>query len=347
MDPRVKELAKKLGLTRRGDSLARVRRFALEQVQEVFAEVPVNRLSDLLRLVAAKLSIQLTFVRSDGDIRRIGQEHRKGLPGLNRMLHLDFLEGETEGVLLRRQSREVGERQYLAIIDARGPRRWRAYFTAWHELAHGLTAPPQIPLPGFRRSPSAEQKNRDPIERVVDDIAGRLAFYEPLFQPILEGAVRAEGGLTLTAIDRAREAVGPDVSFLSTAIASLRLLSSQACLVEVDLGLKKREEQSLDTSQQLIPGLSAAPPEPKLRVRQVIRSDAIADHPIRLFPRMRVPSNSVLHSVFNGGSSGVVLSADEDMSWWETSGGGSLPAQAVRVSAVYRGSYVYGLITPS
>ncbi len=79
-----------------------------------------------------------------------------------------------------------GGRRYLTIIDARGSRAARAYFTAWHEVAHLLLCPPkQMILEGFRRTPTDPLKRKDPLESAVDHIAGLLAFWEPLFKPAL------------------------------------------------------------------------------------------------------------------------------------------------------------------
>jgi hypothetical protein len=95
-----------------------------------------------------------------------------------------------------------GGRDYLAIIDARGPRKARAYFTAWHELAHLLLYPPrQLVLEGCRRTPTDDAKQKDPVESAVDQIAGLLAFWEPLFMP----ALLANKELTFEAIGARRQ----------------------------------------------------------------------------------------------------------------------------------------------
>jgi hypothetical protein len=41
----------------------------------------------------------------------------------------------------------------------------------------------------------------------------------------------------------------------------------------------------------------------------------------------------------------VTLGADEDQEWWETSRSGWLAALPLRVEAVRRGRFVYGLIS--
>jgi hypothetical protein len=115
---------------------------------------------------------------------------------LSPLLRAEFIKGDTEGLLIDNPKPGKGGRDYLVIVDARGPRKARAYFTAWHELAHLLLYPrKQAVFEGFRRAPTPEAKLKDPVESAVDHIAGLLAFWEPLFKPALLKA--ASGDLSL------------------------------------------------------------------------------------------------------------------------------------------------------
>jgi hypothetical protein len=60
---------------------------------------------------------------------------------------------------------------------------------------------------------------------------------------------------------------------------------------------------------------------------------------------MRVPETSVLRRAYDS-SFDVTLDAVEDQAAWETSADGQLPSLLLRVQAIRRGQYVYGLIEP-
>ncbi len=49
------------------------------------------------------------------------------------------LSGETFGITIKRHCREEWEPLYVAVIDCRGDKGARVYYTKWHEIAHVLT----------------------------------------------------------------------------------------------------------------------------------------------------------------------------------------------------------------
>ena len=61
----------------------------------------------------------------------------------------------------------------MAVIDCRGGKLARRFFTRWHEIAHRLTthADRGDEEPAYR-------SEHDPIERMMDEIAGHVGFYE-------------------------------------------------------------------------------------------------------------------------------------------------------------------------
>ena len=74
------------------------------------------------------------------------------------------------------------------------------FFTSWHEIAHLLvacSAPPR----GVHRSPSPR---RDPLESLVDEVASRLTFFEPVFAPIVEREEDAASVITFEVVARIR-----------------------------------------------------------------------------------------------------------------------------------------------
>jgi hypothetical protein len=61
---------------------------------------------------------------------------------------------------------------------------------------------------------------------------------------------------------------------------------------------------------------------------------------------MRVPENSILAHAFRS-TTDVTLSAVEDQHLWETSADGHLKHASIRIEAIRRSRFVYGLIIPA
>jgi hypothetical protein len=313
------------------------------RVHAVAARYRVSSLNDLQLLVANHLSVCLEYIRSDEDVERIGRERSTFSPALARVLRAEFLTGDTEGLLLAHPSPGPGALCYLAVIDCRGERALRSYFTVWHELSHLLLLPPQLVFDGFRRSPAPEMRQKDPLESVVDDVAGLVGFFEPLYGPAVDAArlsaaaaLGLDGApLTLGAIEEARRQVAPGASFLASAIAAVRRASEPLALVCAKHDWKPTERRQMRHSGRAIP--------PSLRLRDVV-CNATARGLIRLHRHLRVPAESVVSQVFHEMSSERV--GLEDQSWWETSASGALEPLPVRVHAERRGPVVYALVAP-
>lgn len=341
--PKVMALARDLGLPWRTRPLDRIRQHALTVVAECLRRIPgISTLEGLRSALAAQLSVCLEVVREDADLDRIAADY--GLSEAERRnLQREFSEEDVEGWLISNPRWHAGARQYVAIVDGRGDRERRAYFTAWHELTHLIVTPPQLSFDGvgFRRSIPVN-KAKDPVESVVDAIAGEMAFYEPFVRPVVDEHLSRLGRVTFEAVELIRTQVAPEASFYSTAIAVVRLAAVPTLLVQVQPAYKKRERMALAGIQGEL-GLSSPQVviEPKLRVVGV--GGQAPD--LRIFKNMRVPDTSVLaraHELVGD----VTLFADEDQDWWETSTDGCLPSQPISVEASRRGGYVYGLITP-
>ena len=344
-EPKVVKLAKDLGLSWRGECLGAIREHALSQVAEILRDslIPIDSLDALRWIVADKFRVRLEFIRVNEDIDRIVSEYPDFHPLLGRRLVHEFVNGSTEGITLERDEWDPRIFRYLAVIDARGDRATRAYFTAWHELAHLLLHPEQLPFPGFRRTPPIQEREKDPIESVVDHVAGKIAFYAPFFRPALERAMADNGGLTFAALEAARESAAPTASLFATAMGSIQLVNAPSLLVTAEMALKA-EERRFSRGPQQVFDFTVDSVQEKLRVTTVVPNDYVAGSPLAIRRNMRVPADSVLSQAF-ASKSDVTLAADEDQSSWETARGGSLAPSPIHVHAVRRGRFVYGLIS--
>jgi hypothetical protein len=219
-----------------------------------------------------------------------------------------------------------GSRRYLAIIDARGGRSPRAYFTAWHEIAHLLLCPPrQRVFDGFRCSPNEVQRRKDPLESAVDHIAGLLAFWEPIFKPALLSA--AGHNLTFAAIEAAAEQVAPCASLYAASLAATRVWGDAAVFVT--------GEEATKTN-----GTGLA-----LRLQTVIPNDPARRLDLNLRRSMRVPTASALWRAFHE-TPDAECAANEDQALWEVSGRGNLPKLPWAVQAIRRGRALYAILKP-
>ncbi len=341
--PRVVTLAKELGLSTRGDCLAAIRRFALDQVRSIVenAPIPVESLGALLGVLSHKYRVRVDYIRSDEDVRTIASKFAEFHSALSRQLEQEFVKDTTEGITLERETEDLHRPRYLAIVDARGTRAARAYFTAWHEITHLVLHPAQLAFTGFRRTPTFTEVKKDPIETVVDHVAGHLAFYEPLFRPMLDAAI-GEHGVTFRALEAARATIDPTPSIFASGMACLHLQDRPMLLVEAEMAFKRAEDRFRRSGQQ---SFAFAPgPTAKLRAVKVVPNEFADDAGFAIRPNMRVPQRSVLYKAFESATE-TDLTAQEDQSWWEDSSTGALPALPIRVHAARRGPYVYAFIT--
>jgi hypothetical protein len=344
-EPKVVKLAKDLGLDWRGDCLGAIREHALSQVERIMRDspIPIDSLDALRWIVADKFRVKLEFIQDHDDIDRIVAEYPDFHPLLRQRLIHEFVNGTTEGVTLERDEWDARIFRYLAVVDARADRVARAYFTAWHEIAHLLLHPEQLPFPGFRRTPAVRQREKDPIESVVDHVAGRVAFYPPFFRPALESAMNDNGGLTFAALEVARESAAPTASLFATAMGSIQLVDSPSLLVTAELALKAEERRFSRGPQQTF-DFAIGSVQEKLRVTTVVPNDSVTGSLLAIRRNMRVPAGCVLAQA-HASTSDVSLTADENQSAWETSREGPLATVPIRIDAVRRGRFVYALIS--
>jgi hypothetical protein len=285
----------------------------------------VQTMDDLRLLIADKLSVKIELLHSDEDVDRVAERYGHVIGYFRRVLRAEFLKSDTEGLLIDNPKPGKGGRDYLVIVDARGSRKVRAYFTVWHELAHLLLYPrKQLVLEGFRRTPTNDAKQKDPIESVVDHVAGSLGFWEPLFKPALDEA--ATKGLSFLAIEHACAEVAPDASFYAACLATIRAWDSPVVFVTAEVCPKSDGT------------------EPSLRLQAVVANEGARAIGCQLRKHMRVPQTSVLWQGFHD-LLGRLHVGVENQSAWEVSDRGRLSPLHWHVEAARRGQFVYGLLT--
>ena len=339
-DPKIRELARQFGFDIRGDCAKRLRDHALSKVREWTEVLAVESAGTLLQIVAGMLSLQVIFIHNNDDLQRLGAQHGDDWPSLAKQLRDEFIDRDTMGLLLAHPSPKHGSHRNFAFIDARGGRSARAYFTAWHEIAHLLLQPPQLSFSGFRRINLDMATAKDPIEALVDQVAGELAFYEPFVTPGLARELKLIGCLTLDGISRIREAVTPEASFSATAHALVRMMDEPIAFLVADMRLKLSEARELASDQLTLIGRPA--PQEKLRVVSAFPNQLAKEAGFKIFQHMRVPEDSVIAAAYHEAVFGS-LERIEEQGDWESSGR-QLSQLRLRVEARKFGSVVYALI---
>lgn len=323
--------AKRLGLPLYGNLESALLKHAADAIAALVTTCAPANLQHLLDHAATSLGLEIVEIHSDGDLSALLNRIPPSRdPALARVaLELDDV---THAVVLRRQNPEPWERRYLAVINCRGRHGQRRYFSKWHELVHLLLEGKQLRL-AFRTT-KAEHKH--PEEILVDKIAGELAFFPAIFEPVLHDEIKHDGRLTFGAIERVRDRLAPDASWHATALAAVRRAARPVAILRAKMGLKKGEErQAID----LLAGVSE-PPTQKLRVKESFLNDSAAALGVRVHVNMEVPEESVAMRVYNDG---WPASAVEDLRLWRTSSG-PIGDGRVTLEAVRRGADLWCLM---
>jgi hypothetical protein len=273
----------------------------------------IRSIHDLEALVKKKVKLVFEEVRTDEELTAVIRKYLGLGEPVFATLKSDLDENTFATLIERRRVTGKSEDRYVAVIDCRGSKAARRFFTRWHEIAHLLTLHGQLELPLHRST-----TDRSPTERLMDTIAAEIGFYDPLFRPILLEETREEG-LTFAAIERIRTRYCPEASFQSTLNACVSRFDQPTLVAEIGFGLKREEERQLNSRQV---NLSPAPrPEPKLRVLSIGGNAASRGTPLKIHPNMQVPSDSVLYRFFNSDTDNNETSGVESLKIWRHSDG--------------------------
>ena len=160
-------LALSLGLP--GDRpVEEVKSFCVAKVKELIGRGRVpDSIEEIERIVCEKLNITIVEVWNedhiDDVIKLYARQNKDPIFATIR----EELRDDTFATLIRRRNRpgESGT-HYVAVVDCRGDKYHRRFFTRWHEIAHVLTMVDQWELPLHRST-----TNKDALETMMDIIA--------------------------------------------------------------------------------------------------------------------------------------------------------------------------------
>ena len=299
----------------------------------------VTGIDALEDLVTNRLQMFFEEIRADEDFDRLTQvyarEKREFVFATMRS-KFDEANNPTFGALiLRRNATADSPDRYVAVIDCRGNKLARRFFTRWHEIAHRLTthADGGDTEPGYR-------SEHDPIERMMDEIAGHVGFYGPIFDPAFRQASEGKPLLTFGTVESIISGAFPTASFQATLFACARRMPTPVVYLEAALNHKKEVKRKMATPSLF----DEEPPPGELRAVKVIPNKAAQDEGFTIPTNMRVPPGTVVHRLFDTEVQ-ASDSASEDLNQWE-SRGKSLEARAVVVEGRKVADRVFAIVQP-
>ena len=327
----IQKLATGLGLVPGDDPVTTILRFCEKKLRKVSREFNCRGLPGLLETSAAFLGTSFVEVRSDEELREIKQRFLN--QGEKAFVSLEKdLAPNVYAITFKLTNRKKWQRAYVSVIDCRGDKALRGYFSKWHELAHLLTLTDQTRL-AFART-HMQIEDRDPEEALMEVIAGTFGFWDEIVGP------DAQGEISFVGIERLRMRHCPGASAQAALIGFAKAWRSPCVLILAGLGLKKSEKDIL--RQDTFDFVES--PAPELRALKVTPNDAARDASILIYPNMRIPPSSVVHRVFFDGIQEA--EAVENLRWWTTSDGSKLADLPVLVKARRFWGNVEALITP-
>jgi hypothetical protein len=316
-------LAADLRLPLRVDPIEGVLKKCEQQVRSILADFerdaePCTSLSLLADLVANKLRTSFEVIRTDDDLIRVRRTQLANEEvGFARLE--DDLGPGMYGLTIRLLNPEPWGMRFISVIDCRGSKRHREFYTKWHELSHLLVLTDQMRLV-FRRT---HEKRNNPEEQLIDLIAGRCGFHRTVVERF------ATATISFDLLDELRATLCPEASRQAAIIGFVNSWPTACVLIRAELALKAAEERFVEeASTSLAPWHQDV--RQTLRARHVTLNDSARAMNLGLFRNMRIPERSVIARVFAGEVDEA--SAVEDLSWWD-SGGTHLPAHPVHVAA--------------
>jgi hypothetical protein len=329
--PQIHTLASDLGLKASDKPCQRIVQFVEARVKKIAKTFTCKSLNDLLVAVANDVGTIFREIHSDADLEKIRDEYVSKNELIFANLANDLSQADDYAITIKVHPKRPWEPGFVSVIDCRGDKKFRIYFTKWHELAHLLTLTPQMRLV-FRRSHSRENSN-DPEEGLMDVIASSVGFL-PAFMPD-----NVPGELSFESISEIKKEFCPDASAQAALIGIVKAFPNPCILVQAELALKRRDAH---VEPQYGFGFQSRP-TPSLRAVHATVNTAARELGLQFFKNWRVPTDSIIANVFaNGG----YAEADEDLAWWSTSSGNCLGSHPVRVKAKRMVDGVQALLIP-
>ncbi len=325
-DHRVVEIARSFGVPEGSDVVNAIVRSCRERVECWTRQAGgVQSVHEVQELLCSRLNLRFEEFHGDAELQKIVRRYVDAGEAVFASLPMLFDDDTFATLIRRRTAAAEGTEHFVAVIDCRGTKRHRRFFSRWHEIAHLLTlATPTVAQPVHRSTSRGSA-----VEQLMDLIAAEIGFFDDLFGPLFAAETASAGRLDFATVDRVRARLAPAASFQATAIACLKRWPRPAAYLEATLAWTKAESRIFD--EERVP---AHRPTPKLRVVKAVGNEASKQTGLRLLTHMQVPESSVIHRAFfswGAPTADSPLASAEDLIDWRRSNGGRLPRCPIRV----------------
>lgn len=326
----IRSTAKKIGVAATESSILG---HCLAQIDSIVSKCGVipKTLDQLLQLVTSQVDLDIREITSKDDLKKLWLDIPPTQEPVMATVPME-LDHVTDAIVIRRSNKKNWERSYLAVINCMGDHVYRKYFSKWHEIAHLLIEGRQMTF-AFRRTTISERQR--PFERMIDRLAGQMAFYPPIFRPVLNAQIKSTGQLTFSGIETIKRTLSQEVSRQAVTMACVLQSDHPVTFVRLGMGLR-REEQNLVDQPGLFPDVNVTP-EKKLRAKECISNEAARKLDIQTFMNKSVSESSIVMKVF---TTGVDQKGAENFTLWRDDG----PKVRVHIEAVKRGDEVKCLL---
>jgi hypothetical protein len=299
------------------------------QVESWLAKFPTpTTLIAFHKIITDRLNIHHVVVATDEELDALVREQTSRGEVIFHTLKDEFAQG-TQAITFKLAHAVRGMKKHLAVVDGRGDRAPRVYFSKRHEDSHILTLSPHQLSFVFRRT---HLRRANAEEALMDKIAGRLAFYPLLFQPQLHRLQRRYGRPCLQLVEDLQQSVCPEASYTATAIATIEQNELPALLIDARYSAKR--------------GDNSVPPASWTLRATSVRASAAAKQAGLMIPwNYRIPTNSLISQAFHDALARLHDHADERLGGWRSSDGSRLPDLPVHVEVRKYSDYVVALIT--
>ncbi len=270
---------------------------------------------------AKHYQVHFEEVRTEEDIASLEQKYLVGKKELGfARIREEIHSPNVDALLFQRINANPGDLdKWVAVLNLTVTED-RAYWNRYHELSHRLAEPPQKFLP-FRRQLTDD---RDEVEKIIDTIAGEVAFHPRIFSPYMRDLKDAPA--TFEAISTVRNAYSPSASLLAVTNAIVQRMERPAIAFIASMKPKRNGPSN----------------QKDLRIEPQCRNLLAQENDLFLIRNMRVPHSSCAYQTF---LTGCPLTTIENTRDWTTSSGKAIPQHCVTVSAIKLNERIYGLMT--
>lgn len=335
--PQIISLANSLGLLT-GDPVENIRDYCLNKVKGFFGDVRrPQSMRDIEAVVCAKLKLGVYRIWNEGELDEVIAKYVSSGEIIFAALRQQ-LGDDAFGIFIKLNKPNEKGQPWVAIIDCRDDKQYKRHWTFWHEVTHCLTTVDQMQL-ALRRTTVQDEKEKEPIEVLTDHIAKDLAFYGPLFNPILRRELERDGGrMSFALIDRVRTDFCEDSSFTSTLSTCAERNPGPCMVLEAAPGFSKREISAVNAGDRTI--------KPSLRVKKTRPNEAMKRLGVFIPQNYRVPADSFIARIYHQETfvRPDAVWHSENLGTWSDSNGRSLPSRAIYVQARVVGQRVVAII---